>query len=262
MDQLTSQAELSLDDSIPELLDYYVKVSARSRNVHLRVLPITGLEITIPRRFSRKHIPELIQANRSWIEKQLAYVREHTNPEFLEWPPTSLHLRSHSRTVDGVRLQIRYNRQSQPNALVNGGMSGKISGDILDISGTTTDRALLLRLLSKVLKQEAKRVFEPQLAGYATEFGLDYSRLTIRGQKTLWGSYSSSGTLSLNFKLLFLPSNLARYVLLHELAHTRYLNHSATFWRFLRTMEPDALELDRALNHAGDFVPPWLESVT
>ena len=86
-----------------------------------------------------------------------------------------------------------------------------------------------------------------------------YRRLTVRGQRTLWGSYSSSGTLSLNYKLLFLPSELVDYVVLHELAHTRHMNHSRAFWRLLERMAPGARQLDQRVNDEARRVPRWLE---
>lgn len=253
------QYELALDDDVPELTDYSVRVSNRAKNACLRVLPVTGLEITIPRWFRRRDIPELISTNREWIEAQLAYVRERTNPEFLVWPPRVLNLRSHagSEGTQGLELAVVCSHVAGSH-----GLSGQIKDGTLEISGDTSDRQLLLQLLAKLLKQEARLVFQPQLESYASRFELTYKKLVIRGQRTLWGSYSSTGTLSLNFKLLFLPPELTRYVLLHELAHTRFLDHSPAFWRCLKAMEPNARTFDRALNQAGDYVPPWLESVT
>jgi len=65
--------------------------------------------------------------------------------------------------------------------------------------------------------------------------------------------------LSLNYKLVFINPHIVDYVLLHELAHTRHLDHSAAFWRFLDGLKPNARQLDRQLKEAGSQVPPWLE---
>ena len=88
---------------------------------------------------------------------------------------------------------------------------------------------------------------------------MTYGKLSVRGQRTLWGSYSSSGTLSLNYKLLFLPPELVDYVVLHELAHTRHMDHSRAFWRLLDKMIPGARDLDDQVNDAATLVPRWLE---
>ena len=83
--------------------------------------------------------------------------------------------------------------------------------------------------------------------------------MQVRGQRSVWGSYSSTGTLSLNYKILFLPPELADYVMLHELAHTGVLDHSPAFWSLLETYYPGARQADQRLSNAVRDVPPWLE---
>ncbi|MBX2884149.1 MAG: M48 family metallopeptidase [Granulosicoccus sp.] len=243
------QMELGLDDDLPGLESYTVRISSRARNVNLRVVPVTGLEVTIPRRFPRREIPALLAENRVWIEKQLDKVRRETDPEFLVWPPQVLRLRAVGLTVSVICKETNSER-----------VSARWQGDNLLVSGQLSQRTELLQAICDALKRKARQVLLPQLGALAREHNLSYKRCAVRGQKTVWGSYSSSGTLSLNYKLLFLPQDIVKYVLLHELAHTRYLDHSAQFWRFLSTLEPTALTLDRALGDAGKLVPPWLES--
>ncbi len=93
----------------------------------------------------------------------------------------------------------------------------------------------------------------------AEEHDMIYRRVQIRGQRTRWGSCSSTGTISLNYKLLFLSPGLVDYVLVHELAHTRHMDHSPAFWRQLQSMRADARQQDDQLRLAGRDVPPWLE---
>jgi len=109
------------------------------------------------------------------------------------------------------------------------------------------------------LKHIARTFLPPLLASYAHLHSKQYSKVSIRGQRTVWGSYSSSGTLSLNYKLLFLRRELVDYVLLHELAHTVHLDHSAAFWAQLQSMNVKARALDRELRTSAHLVPPWLE---
>jgi len=113
--------------------------------------------------------------------------------------------------------------------------------------------------ISVYLMQLAKEYLPPLLAQHATASNTTYKRVQIRGQRSVWGSYSSTGTLSLNYKLLFLSDELVDYVLLHELAHTRYLDHSPKFWACLESFQPGAKHLDKRLSAAGRDVPPWLE---
>lgn len=79
-------------------------------------------------------------------------------------------------------------------------------------------------------KTEAKNRIISRLRQLAAQHGFSYGKVAIRNQKTRWGSCSVKGNISLNMKLVALPPELADYVLLHELVHTRVHNHSRKFW--------------------------------
>ena len=96
------------------------------------------------------------------------------------------------------------------------------------------------------------------LEALANEHGFAYSGLGIRFQRSRWGSCSAKGNISLNACLIFLPERLTRHILLHELCHTRQLNHSPEFWKQLFAVAPDALAHDKAMRHAWRHVPAWV----
>ncbi|MEA3489960.1 MAG: YgjP-like metallopeptidase domain-containing protein [Candidatus Omnitrophota bacterium] len=89
----------------------------------------------------------------------------------------------------------------------------------------------------------------------AREHGFIFNRLFVRNQKTLWGSCSRANNISINVKLAQLPDELAEYVILHELMHTRIKNHGKDFWRKLDSLVGDAKGLDAKLKkyHLGLF---------
>ena len=76
---------------------------------------------------------------------------------------------------------------------------------------------------------QAKRIFPERTAYFAERMGVTYNRITIREQKTRWGSCSSAGNLNFNWKLVLMPSELLDYVVVHELAHRKEMNHSPAF---------------------------------
>jgi predicted metal-dependent hydrolase len=76
----------------------------------------------------------------------------------------------------------------------------------------------------------------------ARAHGFDVAGVSIRNQRTRWGSCSPSGRISLNWRLIQLPPAISDYVLLHELTHLRHLNHSARFWRELARLCPHHAE--------------------
>ncbi len=235
--------------SSPNPLDYHIRVSKRAKRVNLCIRPNSGLEIIVPQRFDRTQIPHIVELNRAWIERTLARiaVQQPARSEFT--PPDSLNLRAIDRTV-----QLRYSKFEYTD-----GIRVQNSARGLHLIGQTDNQTLLIKTLESELKIIARRELPAFLSVLSRQFSLSYAKVTIRGQKSRWGSCSSVGNISLNYKLLFLPRELVRYVLLHELAHTQHLNHSPAYWKFLSALEPAAKALDRRLGSAAEFLPTWLD---
>jgi len=103
------------------------------------------------------------------------------------------------------------------------------------------------RVLPEIDREDARRILNQRLAELATGHDFEYGKVSIRKQKTRWGSCSSQNNISLNQNLLHLPDELIDYVLLHELTHTRVKDHSPSFWNELKTVCPDAKEKRRLL---------------
>ena len=97
------------------------------------------------------------------------------------------------------------------------------------------------------------------LPALAEPAGLRYADLAIKNQRTRWGSCSATGRISLNRKLLFLPRDLVRYVIWHELCHLLEPNHSQRFWMHLRHFEPAADSLHGRMRDAWKVVPTWAQ---
>ena len=101
-------------------------------------------------------------------------------------------------------------------------------------------------LISEEVRREgiehAKQIFPERTAYFARRMGVDYGRITIREQKTRWGSCSSKGNLNFNWKLVLLEPELLDYVVVHELAHRREMNHSAAVWKVVEAELPDYRE--------------------
>ena len=86
----------------------------------------------------------------------------------------------------------------------------------------------------------AAKEYFPKRAAYFRQFtGGTYNRITIRDQKTRWGSCSSRGTLSFNYRLIFAPPGILDYVVVHELCHLTHMNHSKDFWDMVARVMPD-----------------------
>ena len=100
-------------------------------------------------------------------------------------------------------------------------------------------------------RKRAAEVIETRCRYYAPVMGVSYGTVTIREQKTRWGSCSMKGNLNFNWKLVLMPSEILDYVVVHELAHRIQMNHSAAFWAEVEKILPDYKERKQWLKVNG-----------
>ena len=101
------------------------------------------------------------------------------------------------------------------------------------------------------LAEQAKALFPDRVAYFARLMGVTYGRITIRCQRTRWGSCSSKGNLNFNCLLMLVPRDVADSVIVHELCHRKYMNHSAAFYDEVLRVLPDYRTRDRWLKKNG-----------
>lgn len=102
--------------------------------------------------------------------------------------------------------------------------------------------------------QKALKIFPERTAFFAERMGVDYGRITVREQKTRWGSCSQKGNLNFNWKLVLMPQEILDYVVVHELAHRKEMNHSARFWAIVEQVLPDYQNRRNELKKLGQFL--------
>lgn len=231
---------------------YRARRSQRSRNVRLRISPLDGLSVTLPTWFPGGRIDEVLHEKAAWIERHLARIAAMVPPAL----PVSAGARPERLELVAVGEDWRVVYRAQSRATV--GLRVEGPGRLL-AAGPVDEPSLCQAALKRWLAQRARSALQPWLDELSAHTGLRYARMSIRAQRVRWGSCSADGAISLNLKLMFLPPELVRYVLLHELCHTRELNHSARFWRLLESVEPRARSLHLGMQAAGCFVPRWVE---
>lgn len=111
--------------------------------------------------------------------------------------------------------------------------------------------ALLPEVESAAGRRQIRRLVEQRTAFYSELMGISYGRIFLRNQKTRWGSCSSDGNLNFNCRLLYVPLELLDYVVVHELAHRRHMNHSPEFWQEVERYMPDYKERRARLKRYG-----------
>ena len=104
------------------------------------------------------------------------------------------------------------------------------------------------------LTEKAREVIPKRVEYYAPMVGVDYGRITIRNQKTRWGSCSAKGNLNFNVALMRVPLEILDYVVVHELCHRHHLNHSRDFWNEVGRVIPDYKVREKWLKENGSRI--------
>jgi hypothetical protein len=237
---------------------HVVRESRRTKHIHLRFSIRGGLEVVVPVGFDRAAIPTLLEEKARWIERAEREVEAQRAlldswphgrlPEKIELPAVGETWGIDAMSTDACRMSLREH-----------------AGHRLAVSGPIAEAARWRSILKRWLADKARAELAPWVEREASAHRLRHGPVTIRWQKTRWGSCSRrAGTakpaLSLNAGLLFLPPHLVRYVILHELCHTTRMDHSPAFWKRLERIEPAAGSLRTELRSAWRFVPSWLEA--
>lgn len=210
------------------------------------------LEVIVPKGFDQKRIPEILQRKQQWIERvarRMATQQALVGTEVLVEQPRQIALQAIAET-----WQVKYQPTHQAGIIFQ-----EKPNLLLVLQGNTTDSDYCKAALQQWVAHKARLHLPPWLQTVSKTIKLPFKQVSIRQQKTIWGSCSIRKTVSLNSKLLFLPSELVHYVLVHELCHTIHLNHSKDFWELVGRYEPNYKTLDDSLRDARYFVPWWME---
>ncbi len=233
--------QLSLFETRTSSDAFAVRVSPRARRLTARVHVGGRVEIVVPVGVNARAVRDFVQRFTPWIDRKVAAMQCYVTPsapvpETIEFAMT------------GERFTVQWRRGAARSTRLTGGMVTVQAPD---------ERGARLQLRGW-LKRAAYERLAPRLLQLADELNYSVSRVSIRCQRTRWGSCSTRGTVSLNCSLAFLNWEIVRYLFVHELAHTKHMNHSANFWRLVEKIEPDYRRLDRELLAGWRTVPGWV----
>ena len=236
------------------LTPYTVRISRRARRVSLVVALTEGVQVVVPAQFDLRRVPEVVRAKLAWFERALRRLQARRASGTTTPLPIAL-----PGEIPLPALGETWRVSYRPYPAAAGVTLRVAATGRLELSGRTQDVELCRVALKRWLSRRARSMLGEWLAELSSATGLSYQQMSVRGQRSRWGSCSTRGTISLNYKLLFLPRPLVHYVLLHELCHTRQSNHAVAFWALVAQQEPDYRRLRAELRRAGPCVPEWAQ---
>lgn len=214
-----------------EFGDIAVHRNARSRSVRITVTSAGTLRASLPTYAPLFSLKRLIKSSRPQLRKML----EREKPTYTLEPGMEIGKSHKLVVVWGSKTSAK---RSGQNIFVHLKEGDKLTDPHVD--------RMVRDTIITALRVEAKSYLPKRLDYLSKQLGYEYERLRFPHASTRWGSCSSTGTISLNIALMTLPHMLIDYVIIHELCHTKQMNHSAKFWDLVEQADP-SFKLHRKL---------------
>lgn len=231
-----------------------IRRSLRAKRLRVSINLVGEIEVVAPRRASTKEVQHFIQAQYSWISLKKQQIESLRSVELNNIMPSRIEL-----PAIGEQWKISYLQVSS-----NAGITANEATPVKDVTLHNVLRLYfehegqVRQLLKQWLTQKAVATLLPWLRKTSDETGLNYAAGRVRGQKTRWASCSSRKTINLNRCMLFLKPEQVRYLMVHELCHTKQMNHSAKFWQLVSKYVPDYQCQEKLVNESCFRLPRWV----
>ncbi len=221
-----------------------LRLNPRARRVIVKVHPSTGeVSVIAPTRRALDHALDFARGHQGWIAQQRARV------------PMPILL------APGAKLPFR----GQTHEIRHGGGSGPApvlrdaSAHILWVHGRAEHSQ---RRLTDFLKREARSLCESRALEYGAQIGVLPSRITMRDTASRWGSCSAARAISFSWRLIFAPDFVRDYVVAHEVAHLKEMNHGPRFWKLVQKLHPQCKEAQEWLRVHGRSLQRYAPKVS
>lgn len=206
------------------LVDYTVRRSRRRRGSFTLAVDDRGLRIGVPWSATQRWIDDVLRKHERWILRKIDEWQERRAPP-LAW-------------TDGATLMLL----GAPLTLACGTQAAAPvanEGRLLVGAPRASPPGIIARMVTAWLREQALSCFGSRIAHYAPRLSVVPGDLKLSNARTRWGSCHPSGRILLNWRLIQMPLRLVDYVVVHELAHLREMNHSRRFWRVVASALPD-----------------------
>ncbi|MDB0030867.1 M48 family metallopeptidase [Opitutales bacterium] len=217
-----------------------IRKSNRARRINLRIRSREKAVLTLPRWTSYREGLSFLSNQKKWLEQKIKTfpVTQKLSEYFIEGGQIWI-----NKSPIFLSWSVNNNRKK---------VFSEVLEDALQLDLPTTDT--IENYLFKFLRELARENLKSRLFTLAAKAELNCENVRIGNQRSRWGSCSARSTISLNWRLILLPYEIADYVIFHELAHLKHLNHSLQFWEYLEYICPNSRVYDKELLKAGKNV--------
>jgi len=226
-----------------EEIEYRVLKTRQNRNIRLTVSGRNGVRISAPRYVPERELHAMVSEKAEWI---LDRVREFEKLE--DEQPRWQYRDGASVLLQGKWTPLRVETWQKNSGRIH------LAEDriVIQVPEHMRKRDDVLRdLFERWIRRWAAQELPRRMDYHASLMQLRHRRVSVRDQRSKWGSCSAAGNISLNMRLMLVPPETANYIIIHELAHLRELNHSPRFWHIVEQYCPDRRAHQRWLRDHG-----------
>jgi len=228
-----------------QTIDYELVRSDR-KTVGLEVSLEEGVKVRAPKKLAKEKIKEVVKGKAEWIlkkQKKLSEVKPPPKPkEFLSGEKLS---------YLGRRYRLKVSKSEAPGVsvrLYQGKFEIKVGSDV----SQAERRARIKKEVISWYRDHAEQKIKERVKMYQPKVGAEPNKVKVKKQKKRWGSCSSKGNLNFNWKIIMAPMSIVDYIVVHELVHLKYPNHSQEFWQLVEAIIPNYEEKKEWLRINGN----------
>ncbi|SHK42527.1 M48 family metallopeptidase [Desulforamulus aeronauticus] len=207
-------------------ISYQIRESRRAKHVRFTISSSDGLEVVVPSNYPQDQLETLLKSKQNWILEKLALFSRRV--ELVQKNALAA-----TQVIRFLGKSYRVVTVFQPGA-----PQIEIVGDKIIIMLPQQNQVKIRDVLESWLRHQAREVIKQRLQFFSHKLNIKYNQVAIKDQKTRWGSCSSQGNLNFNYRLVMAPVPIIDYLVVHELAHLREMNHSKKFWLLVESVCP------------------------
>lgn len=227
----------------------------RRRNLTIKLLPHHPVRVFANHSISQERVLEFLFEKKDWIEKCLSHFQNQYQPrtELILKPGNKFPLRGQLLPlVPVITLNKKFFFSDGGDKILVHIPRNEWAANIRE-----SDLQFLEKMFLRFYRHLAVRELTTKILFWRNEMGLHPTKISFRLANARWGSCSSTGKISINWKLICLPQEVQEYVIVHELSHLRFMNHSQLFWSLVEKYMPERKRIQKSLTQ-NQFIADFL----
>ncbi|MEE6452545.1 SprT family zinc-dependent metalloprotease [Gottfriedia acidiceleris] len=215
-------------------IEYDLEYSENKKDVSIIVEWMEGIRIIVPKNITEKQVMDIMQKKASIILRKLKEVNQITEP-----PLPKEFVSGEKFTYLGRNYRLKVHKEAGLNKVKLDFLRGKFIATVPDRIDEDEKRQQLIDLFKTWYLEHGNVKIQSRLNLYCSKIGVTPNDVLLKEQRMRWGTCTSEGNIYLNWRIIMSPMPIVDYVLVHELAHLKYMNHSNNYWNLVRTILPD-----------------------